>query len=257
MEKLRISIDTLIEKHLIDSIGVRTGYKDRILKSLTILDKYKIPVMIHSVLTRFNNSVEDMQSVYKVLKGLGNIVDCHIVKGYPSMYPKTDYKNIEIDGNALNTLVDYLSDLSQESEFPIRFPQRTSAKTVENRQTAITKKEAEFFNRSFCSGLYSALYILPDGQVTMCEQLYWNKRFIVGNILTQTLSEVWNSDKAKSLYYIKQDDIPEDSLCHSCEKYEKCRKYRQVCYREIIRKYGTDKWYYPDAGCPYANKQKN
>lgn len=257
LHDIQISIDTLIEKHLIDSIGVRTGYKDRILKSLSILDKYKIPVMIHSVLTQFNDSVEDMQSIYKALKGLGNIVDWHIVKGDPSMYPKTDYKNIEIDGNALNTLVDYLSDLSQESEFPIRFPQRTSTKATENHQTTVTKKEAEFFNRSFCSGLYSALYILPDGQVTMCEQLYWNKRFIVGNILTQTLSEVWNSDKAKSLYYIKQEDIPEDSLCHSCEKYEKCRKYRQVCYREIIRKYGKDKWYYPDASCPYANIQKN
>lgn len=100
-------------------------------------------------------------------------------------------------------------------------------------------------------------YILPDGNVTMCEQLYWNKNFIVGNIIHHNLAEVWNSDKAKAIFFIKQEDIPSDSLCHSCKQFEACRSIRQVCYREIVRKYGTDKWYYPDVNCPFAQQHNS
>lgn len=41
----------------------------------------------------------------------------------------------------------------------------------------------KFFSRSYCSGLFSSLFILPNGKVTMCEELYWYSKFIVCNIL--------------------------------------------------------------------------
>lgn len=28
-----------------------------------------------------------------------------------------------------------------------------------------------------------------------------------------------------------------------------------VCYREIVKKYGFDKWYYPDVNCPLVKQQ--
>ena len=31
----------------------------------------------------------------------------------------------------------------------------------------------------------------------------------------------------------------------------------EVCYREIVRKYGTDKWYYPDVNCPFAQQHNS
>ncbi|MDE6023436.1 MAG: SPASM domain-containing protein, partial [Muribaculaceae bacterium] len=74
-------------------------------------------------------------------------------------------------------------------------------------------------------------------------------------ITSSSLEEVWNSDKAKSIFFIKQEDIPADSICHSCNYFEACRSIRQVCYREIIRKYGKQKWYYPDANCPFSENQ--
>lgn len=57
---------------------------------------------------------------------------------------------------------------------------------------------------------------------------------------------------AISLYYLKQSSIPKDSLCHSCADFKECRNKRQVCYRDIVKKYGFDKWYYPDVKCPFA-----
>jgi radical SAM protein with 4Fe4S-binding SPASM domain len=108
----------------------------------------------------------------------------------------------------------------------------------------------DFFERGLCSGNYNSLFILPDGNVTMCEELYWNKKFLLGNVQENTLLEIWNSEKAHSLFYIPQEAFPDDSFCSKCPDFDRCRSVRQVCYKEIIKQYGSDKWYYPDVNCP-------
>lgn len=250
---IQISIDTLIEQHLINSIGIQEGYVKKMLKSLHLLDHYGIPIKVHSVLTKYNSTIEDMESIYNVLKDIKHLMDWHIVKGDETLYPKTEYKNIEIDVSAFNDIICYLKKKAEYKKISIISPQELSSAYLSEKQKNKKKSEEAFFNRTFCSGLYSALYILPDGQVTMCEQLYWNKRFIVGNVMKNSINEVWNSQKAKSLFYIKQSEIPSDSKCSTCADFVKCRENRQVCYREIIKKYGTDKWYYPAVNCPYTS----
>lgn len=251
---IQISIDTFIDSHLKDSIGVNEGYARRMINTLHLLDQYGIPIMVHSVLTKYNNSIDDMKSIYDVLKGIRNLVDWHVVKADETLYPKTEYKNIEIEGTALMSIVNYLKTVEKEEKVRIVYPQGLVESNPNKAIKDINVIKDEFFNRSFCSGLFSSLYILPDGQVTMCEQLYWNKDFIIGNIMENSVQEVWNSPKAKSLFYIKQEDIPSDSRCSTCSDFVKCRETRQVCYREIIKKYGTAKWYYPDVKCPYTTK---
>lgn len=252
---IQISLDSCIEEHLIESINVRKGYVAEMLKSLMLLEKYGILVKVHSVLTKYTKDIADMRSIYNVLKNLKNIEDWHVVKGEETLYPRTDYSNIEIDSLSYNNIVNYLKDLSDSSGMSIHYPKLEQIQIVNNTIDKLKQAESHFFNRAFCSGLFSSLYILPDGQVTMCEQLYWNKRFIIGNVKSNSILEIWNSKEAKSLYEIKQEDFPEDSLCHSCGKFKECRTFRQVCYRDIIRKYGSQKWYYPDVKCPYNNQK--
>ncbi len=43
------------------------------------------------------------------------------------------------------------------------------------------------FKVSECSALTTHMFILPDGKVTVCEQLYWHPQFIIGNVTTQSL----------------------------------------------------------------------
>lgn len=254
---IQISIDSLIEEHLVSSLNVAPGYVDRMIHSIHLLEQYNIPIMIHSVLTKYNASINDMKSVLDIIRDLSNLVDWHIVKGDEPLYIKGDYRDIEITPKDLNDIIDYLEVLKREETIKIHIPERSIGNIVSQDHSEISPQQvSQFFQRSFCSGLFSSLYILPDGNVTICEQLYWNKDFIVGNINQHTLAEIWNSDKANTLFFIKQDDIPSDSLCHFCKQFEACRSIRQVCYREIIRKYGTDKWYYPDVNCPFA-KQNN
>ena len=256
---IQVSIDSAIEEHLISSLAIKKGYVNKMIESLRLLEEFQIPVMIHSVLTKYNDTIEDIQSVYNIISELSNLVDWHVVKGDPTLYPKTEYSSIEITPEAQNKIVDYLNDLNSLGKIKIKVPekiisaQEISTDTEANNAVIYNK----FFQRSLCSGLYSGLYILPNGDVTICEQLYWKKRFIIGNILKNSIEEIWNSEKAKSLFYIKQEDIPEDSQCHHCKVFKECRSVRQVCYREIIRKYGDDKWYYPDPMCPFSKTFQN
>ena len=157
----------------------------------------------------------------------------------------------------MDDIIDFLEHQAKKTGINIISPKKSGPKvsvsvSASHKMKVHHDNKDSFFNRVFCSGLFSSLYILPDGKVTICEQLYWNKDFIIGDVTKNSIQEIWDSDKAKSLYYIKQEDIPSDSLCHSCEDFEKCRRPRQVCYREIIKKYGTEKWYYPDVKCPYV-----
>ena len=108
-------------------------------------------------------------------------------------------------------------------------------------------------NRVLCTANYSHLFILPDGKVTICKQLYWNSKFIVGDILESSLAEIWTSDKAKYLYNLPQKDISDESSCKTCKVYTICRQQSGgVCWKEVIAAYGTDKWDYPDPSCPHA-----
>ena len=44
--------------------------------------------------------------------------------------------------------------------------------------------------------------------------------------------------------------ISEKIPCKTCKDYEICRIPKQVCYRDIVRKYGEKHWDYPDVNCP-------
>jgi radical SAM protein with 4Fe4S-binding SPASM domain len=256
---IQISIDTLIESHLLPSLGVKPGYVDQLIKSLRLLDHYGIKTMVNSVLTKYNDSIADMQSIYNVLKDLKHLTSWHVVKGDPTLYPKVDYNTIEISPEHQNSIADYLLELKEQSGLNIFAPDKQALQQKGEREVqpeVQSENDNNFWQRTFCSGLFSSLYILPNGDVTICEQLYWNKQFIVGNVLTQSIEEVWNSEEAKKIYFIKQEDIPADSLCHTCEHFEDCRSVRQVCYREIIKKYGKEKWYYPDVNCPFSKNKR-
>ena len=244
IKDIQISLDTLDASHLSKLLDVQSLYCEKMKYTLYQLNKYGIPVKIHSVLAIVNGSIADMSSIYDCIKDMQNIIEWKIVKADETIYVKDYHSKVEISNDKLIEVYEYVDSIKNTSKIKIDFDLPIKKYASKDELKSI------FLNRAFCSGLYSSLYILPTGDVTICEQTYWHPHFIVGNVLSQSLQEIWNSEKAKSIYYIKQEDIPEDSLCRHCTDFAECRALKQVCYRDIIKQFGKDKWYYPDPKCP-------
>jgi radical SAM domain protein len=248
IQDIQVSLDSLIGGHLATSLFVDESYAYKIQKTIFLLDKYKIPIYIHTVLSQRTGSIEDIKSIYNFIKDIPSIKEWKIDKAGKSMYANTPYEDIEIPEKGVETIAMFIDSIKDDVAFPIRAPRpKVANQLVEN------MKEEDFFTRGLCSGNYSSMFILPDGKVTMCEELYWIPKFIIGNIKEQSLTEIWNSQKALNLFNTTQEDIPASSLCHSCSDFLKCRSIKQVCYKEIVKQYGQEKWYLPDVNCPYTN----
>lgn len=104
-----------------------------------------------------------------------------------------------------------------------------------------------------CPANYSQITILPDGQVTVCDKTYWTPEFIIGDIKTQSLEEVWNSERALEVFHMR-DNIQSDSPCRLCGDLKECNQNNNVCYMNVIAAYGLQKYDYPDPNCHNAPK---
>nr|WP_320060218.1 SPASM domain-containing protein [uncultured Bacteroides sp.] len=94
-------------------------------------------------------------------------------------------------------------------------------------------RKPSFNTRSICTANVRNFIILPDGKVTICEELYDNPQFIIGDLTKQAIMEVWNSPKEKELFYLQKEYISKESVCHSCSEFKICREARGVLERDI------------------------
>ena len=62
----------------------------------------------------------------------------------------------------------------------------------------------KYFYGGNCVMLKQLAFVLPDGKVSACEQLYWHPQFIIGDLKQQYIEEIWNSPKACELYNLRQ-----------------------------------------------------
>lgn len=249
---LQISLDTMIESHLLKILGVRETYYHKIIHTFELLDKAGIQVAVHTILNRYNDSIEDMESLFGFLSCFHNISywRCDLVGA--SLYNTTPIENMAPEPLNHLKISSYLAQLKETAPFtiyPIAPPSVSAADSKKD-------KYDKFMDRGFCSGNFSSFFMLPDGKVTICEELYWHPHFIMGDLSKQSLEEIWDSKKATEIYEIDQQSIPAESLCHTCKIFSECRSFKQVCYKKILKIFGYDKWYYPDPDCPFVEEKQ-
>ena len=163
---IQVSLDSAIEEHLVSSIKIKKGYIQKMKNFLFLLNKYNIPVLIHTVLTRFNSSIDDMKSIYNILKDFNNIQIWHVVKGESTLYPRTEYKKIEIDNYTMSEISCYLNKISIEGNIPIR-NQVSEALEQKNKEVSSyletsKRKQKIFFSQDHIVADYSLHYIFSQ-----------------------------------------------------------------------------------------------
>lgn len=250
VKDIQISLDTLIKKNLSKIVQRKDDYFDKIKLTIDYLEKYNIETIIHTIISRYNSEIIDMKSIYDYIKNKKNIKTWRID---PANYSIPKGEQSFINYRASNEKLIELYNYFDSNDFNLPIIYSSLSKVTDRFKKRIIQSKDFFSNRLLCTANYSSLFILPDGKVTICEQLYWNPRFIVGDVTKQSLKEIWNSKEALRLHYLQKEDLSDHSICKNCKYFVECRqKMGGVCWKEVISAYGDENWDFPDPSCPFA-----
>lgn len=245
---VQLSLDSLDEEVLKEMIGCQTGYINKILKGIELLQSYGFDIQIDTILTRLNSDKKQLFDLYSLLKGVKSLQYWEIRVPEVSIYTPTTFEAIKADRPQLIDICRFVEqDIIPDSPFKIYLS--TEALNEKFREGVASD---ECFNGGACGALNNRLFVLPDGQVSICEQLYWHPQFIIGNLCSQSIEEVWNSDKAIKLFNLTHDMFEAGSPCGECKILDVCNQKHRRCVVKAIKAYGIDKWNYPDPRCKYA-----
>jgi radical SAM protein with 4Fe4S-binding SPASM domain len=249
MEDIQISIDSLNEKTLKRMVLANNGYLDELKNTFYYLEKHDISVSTNSIITNYNKSEKELKDLFDFLLSYENIKTMRIAfSGY----------SLHISDNNNAKMMVTAEDVKKVKDlFNLLKPQLSSNRTlivgdINTSENDFRFTQKNFSERARCTGNLSSFCILPDGKATYCEELYWHPAFIIGDLSQQSINEMWNSDRAKSIFAFSSEMVSEKSVCKECSQYEKCRPVPGVCFKEIIGVYGKNNWDYPDPRCPYA-----
>ncbi|PJB13289.1 MAG: hypothetical protein CO119_02240 [Flavobacteriales bacterium CG_4_9_14_3_um_filter_40_17] len=254
INNLQLSIDTVIEKEakIVNRIKKIEGYFDKMYKTLRNLEIHGFNVVVNVVLTRYNCSENGILQLLTKLSEFSNIEKVTLNPAEISLGCSSkefdDFKNSTIEIKIIESLI---NKTKQKFKFNLALAGYLEKSDLDG--DFDTKKE-KYNKRSLCSANNYQMCILNDGNVTICEELYWNENFIIGNVLTHSIKEIWQSDKAIKLASLKRDDFSDKSLCKTCYSFENCRLGKGVCWSNVIAAYGKENWDFPSPECPYAPK---
>lgn len=251
VDDLQLSIDTADNSEAQKVNGVKIGnYSDKIFETLKNTEKAGLNIVINSVLTKYNSGKESIKKLLDKINLNSNIESVTLNPGETSLYcSENNFNDFKLSIKEIEEIESFINQIKSNYKFKVNVADYDK---INNYQKDLNKKTEEFSSRAYCSGNISQFCILPDGQVTICEELYWDPRFIIGNILNNSISEVWQSEKALKLYNISQEEISEHSSCKTCKEFLDCRRHKGVCWSDILTAYGKENWDFPPSDCPYA-----
>lgn len=243
---IQISLDAIDKKDLSEILNVNNKYAEKIKRTISLLDKHCIPFKIATVLTKYNESIDNLKSIHNFASKFTHLTGWSIRVGFKSLYSRGDFDEIKLPQTSIVNIDNWVKSIKDTSEVNISW----SIETIE--KYFCSEKGSRNFKGPRCSANYSNMFILPDGKVTICEQLYWNPRFIIGDLSTQSITEVWNSPRALELSFPKRDDFRENSACKHCEIFDECFNFPNKCFADVLKGYGDENWDYPDPRCNKA-----
>lgn len=243
---IQVSLDSLNSTLLAKTLRVKPEYAVQIQQTIQDFDDVGFKIVLKSTLTKETCTIENVKEILNFAQSLKNIqkYTCSCV-GYSHYKSIQEFYNMIPEVSQVKELEEYLNSCALAFPFNIIDDLNCPMRTEVNDYNA-------FKNRSVCSGNMTGLVIMPDGKVTVCEELYWNENFILGDLKNESIMEIWNSERAQKLAFLQQELMPLDSPCSKCQDFKQCRYTTGVCWKEIIALYGKEHWLYPDPRCPKA-----
>ena len=248
---LQLSIDTLDEEEsvIINKIK-KEGYIDQIFNTLSNLEKHQINVAINVVITKYNCTKEGINDLLNKINHYNNIERVTFNPAERSLgCSGSEFDDFKNPASELNGLRTFVYDQEKKLNFEIAFADYLDKSEF---VADFDEKLKKHSSRAMCSANVSQICILNDGQVTICEELYWNDKFLIGNVIGNTIEEVWKSDKALALANLSRNVFSDQSNCKTCKNFDDCRLTKGVCWSNVLMAYGEENWDYPSPNCPYS-----
>lgn len=244
--RLQISLDSVDVDVLNKLIGVPPDYIDGMSKTLSYLSEFGFRTQINVVLTKYNS---DRTSIKALLDYLAKYDAVKEVRFNPCGYSlyKKDFNDLILSAKKMQSILEEIESMKDNY---VGFSVKVSS--FDDKSDYVNDKRKDLFNsRSLCTGGTRSAVLLPNGDITICEELYDNPKFVLGNIRNTPLGEVWNSPQAMSLYKtpIKANSV---SPCKACLSQSECRSGVGICWKMVLMAYGDKNWDYPDPRCPHA-----
>jgi radical SAM protein with 4Fe4S-binding SPASM domain len=250
INQVQISLDTLIPENLSKILSVAPKYVEEIKKTISLFCNYGFDVTITSILLPINCNMVDMLSIYNFIKELKGITGWSLRPAFPSIYKEASADFIP-SKKQIEDLFVAMEELKGEKIINIDYD-----KTFLERGYVSAEGGSKNFEGAECSSNRSHIFVLPDGKVTICEQLYWKPHFIVGDLTHQSIKEVWNSERALWFYNLETEQLSDSNPCKTCEIFKECYRNMNRCWAEVVKAYGDDHWDYPDPRCKLAPEMK-
>lgn len=251
---LQISLDSVNPETLRVLLRVNSDYSNRIQNMIEYCNEVGVKINIRTVLTKYNATVEELGKLYDYILTQENIVSWILTPAFYSAF-KTGYEAYKVSDEELIAIYNFVQKRQEEMNFPLQVGYN---KIGDNGYALQLYSDVNSFvkNNLTCHANTYSIAILSNGLVTICEMLYDSPSFILGNIREQSLYDVWNSPKALNLFTYRQDMIvhKKDNLCAVCKVFDECKSgfRKRICYSDIVKVYGDDKFEYPDPRCPQA-----
>ena len=240
---LQISLDTINPSIHNSLIQTHHDYLSNIQHTLDVLssfDSLPFRIKISTVLCAINASYDSLFELFSFLNKY------NIIFQWDICYALQPFKHSELElcTSEQKLLVkQYIDDIKTHYNPKIEIILNSKGINPTRSELLCYNQEADFR----CSANISSCFILPDGKVTLCERLYWNDNFIIGDLKHDSLVNIWKSPKAISLYELDKY-IDEKSPCFSCVGKKECYGKSKRCLVNVALKYG-DNITFPDPSC--------
>lgn len=250
---VQISLDSLNDSTLHKIIGTENGYVEKVKQGIMLLEKRNYPIQIDTILTSENASIDEIMTLYEYIKDIKNLTLWEIRVPQYTLYTQDTFSTIKATRSQLRNLQDFVgADLQSKADIKIIF----SAEALDEGYRE-EGPECECFKGGSCGILQNRIFILPDGKVTVCEQMYWHKDFVIGDLTTSSVEEIWNSQRALKLFNFSKSIYRKDSPCTKCPYFDDCNNKKRRCVVRVIKAYGSENWDFPDPRCEFAPPFKN
>ena len=245
---VQVSLDSINFSTLKEFLCCTPNKMDRIKRTIIDLDKNNFKIQINTVLTKFNTNINEIDALYSFIRNIRNLTLWEIRVPEVSLYNQAEFNMVMTNKESIIKLKEYVID----NIVSIFDKQIVFSDDVLNVDYGTAEDSENCFYGGSCGILKNRFFVLPDGKVTICEQLYWNPNYIIGDLAYQSIEEVWQSKKALKLFRMTEGYYNNESLCIKCGIFEICYKKRRKCIVKTLKAYGKDRWYYPDPRCKYA-----